>query len=259
MPFVEVKNGKILYSKFGSGAKTLVILPGLSLKSLDTYAEAVESAFSLFCNDYTVYVFDRLSEPDSDYTVYAMADDTAQAMRFLGLFDCCIFGASQGGMIAQYIAVKYPELVSKLALGSSCCRMNELFENTVRQWGSLASKRDSHALNHDFVYRVYSKKTLEKLGEYLVAQAPHCTDSELQRFERLDMASIGFDLYNEIKNIKCPTLVLGAGQDRVIGIDGSYEIAEQTGAELFVYDDYGHAVYDEATDYRQRLKSFFDK
>ena len=182
MPFVEVKNGKILYSKFGSGAKTLVILPGLSLKSLDTYAEAVESAFSLFCNDYTVYVFDRLSEPGSDYTVYAMADDTAEAMRFLGLSDCCIFGASQGGMIAQCIAVKYPELVSKLALGSSCCRMNELFENTVRQWGNLASKRDSHALNHDFVYRVYSEKTLEKFGEYLVAQAPHCTDSELQRF-----------------------------------------------------------------------------
>ena len=133
MPFVEVKNGKILYSKFGSGAKTLVILPGLSLKSLDTYAKSVESAFSLFCNDYTVYVFDRLSEPDSDYTVYAMADDTAQAMRFLGLSDCCIFGASQGGMIAQCIAVKYPELVSKLALGSSCCRMNELFENTDRK------------------------------------------------------------------------------------------------------------------------------
>ena len=94
----------------------MVILPGLSLKSLDTYAEAVESAFSLFCSDYTVYVFDRLSEPDSDYTVYAMADDTAEAMRFLGLFDCCIFGASQGGMIAQCIAVKYPELVSKLAV-----------------------------------------------------------------------------------------------------------------------------------------------
>lgn len=259
MPFVKVKNGKILYSKFGSGAKTLVILPGLSLKSLDTYAEAVESAFSLFCNDYTVYVFDRLSEPDSYYTVYAMADDTAEAMKMLELEHCCIFGASQGGMIAQCIAVKYPELVSKLALGSSCCRMNELFENTVRQWGDLASKRDSHALNHDFVYRVYSEKTLEKFGEYLVAQAPHCTDSELQRFERLDMASIGFDLYNEIKNIKCPTLVLGAGQDRVIGVDGSYEIAEQTGAKLFVYDDYGHAVYDEAPDYRQRLKSFFDK
>lgn len=90
-----------------------------------------------------------------------MADDTAGAMKMLGLEHCCIFGASQGGMIAQCIAVKYPDLVSKLALGSSCCRMNELFENTVRQWGSLALKRDSHALNHDFVYRVYSEKRLK--------------------------------------------------------------------------------------------------
>lgn len=262
MPFVDVKRGRMQYACFGSGSKILAVLPGLSLKSLDTYADSVESAFSLFSKEYRVYVFDRLSEPDNDYTVYAMADDTAEAMRLLRLSGCCIFGASQGGMIAQCIAVKYPDLVSKLALGSSCCRMNDLFENTVRQWGSLASKRYSHALNHDFVYRVYSEKTLEKFGEYLVAQAPHCTDAELERFERLDMASLGFDVYNKLKNIKCPTLVLGAGQDRVIGVDGSYEIAEQIGAplaQLYVYENYGHAVYDEAPDYRQRLKDFFDK
>ena len=247
------------YEKFGQGDKIFVCLPGLSLKSLDAYADAVKSAFSLFYEDYTFYIFDRKAEPTPDYTVYDMADDTAEAMKKLGLKQCCVFGASQGGMIAQCIAIRYPRLVSKLALGSSCCRMNELFENTVRQWGSLASKRDSHALNHDFIYRVYSEKTLEKFGEYLVAQAPHCTDSELQRFERLDMASIGFDVYNEIKNIKCPVFVLGAKQDKVIGVRGSYEIAEQTNAELYVYENYGHAVYDEAPDYRQRLKDFFDK
>ena len=61
----------------------MIILPGLSLKSLDTYADAVEGAFSSFCDDYTVYVFDRLSEPGSDYTAYAMADDTAEAMKML--------------------------------------------------------------------------------------------------------------------------------------------------------------------------------
>ena len=259
MSLLKLSNCEMQYEKFGQGDKIFVCLPGLSLKSLDAYADAVKSAFSLFYEDYTFYIFDRKAEPTPDYTVYDMADDTAEAMKKLGLKQCCVFGASQGGMIAQCIAIRYPRLVSKLALGSSCCRMNELFENTVRQWGSLASKRDSHALNHDFIYRVYSEKTLEKFGEYLVAQAPHCTDSELQRFERLDMASIGFDVYNEIKNIKCPVFVLGAKQDKVIGVRGSYEIAEQTNAELYVYENYGHAVYDEAPDYRQRLKDFFDK
>ncbi len=259
MSLLKLSNCEMQYEKFGQGDKIFVCLPGLSLKSLDAYADAVKSAFSLFYEDYTFYIFDRKAEPTPDYTVYDMADDTAEAMKKLGLKQCCVFGASQGGMIAQCIAIRYPRLVSKLALGSSCCRMNELFENTVRQWGSLASKRDSHALNHDFIYRVYSEKTLEKFGEYLVAQAPHCTDSELQRFERLDMASIGFDVYNEIKNIKCPVFVLGAKQDKVIGVRGSYEIAEQTNAELYVYENYCHAVYDEAPDYRQRLKDFFDK
>lgn len=261
MPFVDVKRGRMQYACFGSGSKALVVLPGLSLKSLDTYADSVESAFSLFSKEYRVYVFDRLSEPDDDYTVYAMADDTAEAVKKLGLSACCVFGASQGGMLAQCMALKYPELVSELALGSTCCRMNDLFENTVREWGSLAKEKDEEALNHAFVYKVYSEKTLEKFGEFLVKQNIDYTDAELKRFERLDMASLGFDVYNELKNIKCPTLVLGAGQDRVIGVQGSYEIAEQIGAplaQLFVYENYGHAVYDEAPDYRQRLKDFFD-
>lgn len=259
MPIVKIKNGEIRYTKFGSGKRITVILPGLSLKSLDNYADAVEGAFSLFCDDYTVYVLDRLTCPPDGYTVYSMADDTAEAMQVLGLEYCCIFGASQGGMIAQCIAVKYPDLVSKLALGSSCCRMNDLFEETVKEWGRLAKEGNSKELNRAFVYRVYSEKTLDKFGNYLLSQSPDCTAEELKRFYLLDTASLGFDVYDEIKKIKCPTLVLGAEQDRVIGAQGSYEIAEQTGAELFVYDGYGHAAYDEAPDYRQRLKAFFDK
>lgn len=247
------------YEKFGQGDKIFVCLPGLSLKSLDTYADAVKSAFSLFYEDYTFYIFDRKAEPTPDYTVYDMADDTAEAMKKLGLKQCCVFGASQGGMIAQCIAIRYPRLVSKLALGSTCPRMNDLFEKTVREWGGLAKEKNVKALNHSFIYNVYSESTLKTLGEYLMSLNPNYTDDELKRFECMDMASIGFDVYDDIKNIKCPVFVLGAKQDKVIGVRGSYEIAEQTNAELYVYENYGHAVYDEAPDYRQKIKDFFDK
>lgn len=259
MPVLELSKCKMQYEKFGQGSKTFVCLPGLSLKSLVTYADSVKDAFTLFYDDYTLYVFDRIMSPAEGYTVYDMADDTAEAMKQLGLSDCYVFGASQGGMIAQCIALKYPALVSKLVLGSSCCRMNSIFNDVVVKWGELAKAKDTQGLNYSFVHNVYSKKTLSALADYLMSLNSGYTDEEFERFRIMDEASLGFDIYDKIKNIQCPILVLGAEGDKVISVQGSYEIAEQTGAQLYIYNDYGHAVYDEAPDYRQRIKDFFDK
>ena len=37
------------------------------------------------------------------------------------------------------------------------------------------------------------------------------------------------------------------------------EIADLLGCELHIYEDYGHAVYDEAPDYKERILEFFHK
>ena len=56
-------------------------------------------------------------------------------------------------------------------------------------------------------------------------------------------------------------LVLGSRDDRVLGGKASEQIAEQLenspDCELVMYEDYGHAAYDLAPDYRERLKAFF--
>ncbi len=54
-----------------------------------------------------------------EYSVYDMAEDTEKAMDELGLAGAIIYGVSQGGMIAQVIALKRPDLVSRLVLCST--------------------------------------------------------------------------------------------------------------------------------------------
>ena len=116
---VRTKEFSMDYIKFGHGPRNYVILPGLSVQSVMGAADAVIDAFSLAHEDFTLYLFDRRNELPAEYSIYDMAKDTAAAIKALGLNDIFLFGASQGGMIAMTIAIEYPELVKKLALGST--------------------------------------------------------------------------------------------------------------------------------------------
>ena len=46
------------YYKFGHGEEALVILPGLSVQSVMGFASAVEEAYQLLADEYTVYLVD---------------------------------------------------------------------------------------------------------------------------------------------------------------------------------------------------------
>ena len=81
------------YIKFGTGDKILVMLPGLSVKSVLLMGDAVKNAFRAYDKDYTIYLIDRREDVPPVYTVADMARDTAEKMKELGLEDVCLFGA----------------------------------------------------------------------------------------------------------------------------------------------------------------------
>lgn len=253
---VRINDNEIDYFSFGSGKRNMVIIPGLSLKSVTLSADTIAQSYSMFCDEYTVYVFDRARHLSEGYTVENMADDTAQAMQELGVEDAYIFGASQGGMIAQIIAIKYPSLVAKLVLGSTASRLNDTARNNIEKWISLAEKRDAVALNHSIFTLLYSKEMLDSLGDTLYELEKDGTDEDMARFVIMAGACMDFDVYDSLSKIKCDTLVIGALNDQVLTGDASVEIAQKMNCELFMYDG-GHAIYDEAVDYKSRIYNFF--
>jgi len=75
---------------------------------------------------------------------------------------------------------------------------------------------------------------------------------------------LDFEAYANLENVTCPTLVLGVKLDQTLGVIASREIAETlkqngTPVELCVYENYGHAVNDEAPDYRKRILEFLNR
>lgn len=257
---VSVGDMKMDYVVFGSGEKSFVILPGMSIHSVMGMADAIAEAYKDFAEEYTVYVFDRAKNIQNGYTVKNMAQDTAAAMQTLNISAADVFGASQGGMIAICMAITYPELVHKLILGSTLAKTNDTFSRMTEEWIHLAETKDEEGLLAGFVDNVYSAATLNEYRDMLISSNCGISDEEYQRFIVLAQACRNFDCYDELSGIQCPVLVLGSLGDRVTTVEGSEQIAEVLGCEIYIYDAaYGHGVYDEAADYKQRCLKFFRK
>ena len=248
------------YIRFGQGDRAFVILPGLSVDSVMKYAYAVAEAYSPLTDDFTVYLFDRRKALPETYSVYDMARDTAAAIRAAGLKNVCLFGASQGGMIAMTIAAEDPGLVRKLILGSTAARVDREHFKTIGQWIGLAESGNAGELYQAFGKAIYPPQVYEQSREVLAETAKTVTEEDLKRFVVLAEGLKDFDMTDRLTQIRCPVLVIGSADDAVLGGEASEKIAsafgERPDCELYMYDGYGHAVYDLAPDYRERILRF---
>ena len=71
---------------------------------------------------YRLILFDnrgvgRSDTPRGPYSIRQMADDAVAVMEAAGVSSAYVMGASMGGMIAQELALRYPERVRALLLG----------------------------------------------------------------------------------------------------------------------------------------------
>ena len=260
---VECQDFAMEYFRFGTGVRTLVILPGLSVQSVMGSADAVAQAYDALAQDYTIYLFDRRETLPDPYSVEEMARDTAEAMLALGLKDVYLFGASQGGMMALVIAIEYPGLVKKLVLGSTSAHVLPEQFRSIERWIALAEANDPVGLYLSFGEKIYPPAVFGQFREALIAAGKTVTEAELRRFIILARGIEGFDVSNRVSEIQCPVLAIGVFEDAVLDSDATMEIAEKLDPRpdfrLYLYTGFGHAAFDTAPDYRERIKRFFEE
>lgn len=249
------------YATFGSGSKPLIIIPGLSLRSTLASASSVETSYKIFKDEYTVYLFDRRKNMPAEYPISEMAHDLAVSLKAIGVENAAVMGMSQGGMIAQYMAINNPELVSQLVLASSSSRAEPLQLDIIGNWARLAREGKSEELVSDFIDNAFTPAFLQRYRRALLMMYKNLTEAELQRFAITSEACAGVDTYDNLGKIKCPTFVIGAGLDHVVTYEASVKIAEKLKSEnvpcqFYTYEENGHAVFDEAKDYKERMLEF---
>ena len=79
---------------------------------------------------------------------------------------------------------------------------------------------------------------------------------DVPRFLTLAKACFTCNAYEELEKIQCPVFVIGGRQDNVVSGEASWEIAEKLGCKIHMYENLGHAAYEEAKDFNQRVYDF---
>ena len=246
------------YVTFGRGDKVLVIITGLSLQGLSDMSDlAIYSLFYRFAKEYKVYIFDRKDHIEEGISIENMADGLYHSLQELHIAKASIIGISQGGMIAQIFAIKYPKKVNSLVLALTFSRNNDISRETIRGWIEMAENGEMAKLNKDSMCKTFSSPILKKT--YLVNRLFLGTVSKekQERFVRLAKSILEFDCHKLLDKITCPTLVLGAKKDLVLGVNGARELADGIpNASYYEFDKLGHAAFIESTQFNKMILEF---
>ena len=245
---------------FGSGARNMVIIPGLSdgLMTVKGRAWLLAGPYRRFWEDFTVYVCSRSNDLPEGFSIRDMASELAEAMGVLGMERACVLGVSQGGMIAQVLAAEHPALVERLVLAVTGPWANEVVRSFVGHCMDLAEKGDHRQLMIDSAEQSYSEKRLKKLRLSYPVLGRFGKPESYRRYLINARAILAFDARDLVGKIACPTLILGGEEDRVVGPEGSRELhARIPGSELYLYPGLGHGAFEEAPDFNERVYRFF--
>ena len=259
---IKIGNTDIDYVSFGTGKKNLVMIIGLNDGIFPVRGTALPLAWAyrVFASDYTVYVFGRKNKMEEGYSTRDMAEDQAKIMRMLGIHQADIIGVSQGGMIAQYLAIDHPELVRKLILTVTLSKQNELVYDAISTWKQLALDEDFKNLLINSAERAYTEQRLKKYRLLYPFLSLIKKPDSLERFLIQAEACLTHDAHAELHKISCPTLIIGGKLDQIVGVAASRELAKAIqGSKLYIYKDYGHTVYEEAKDFNRRMLHFLSK
>jgi pimeloyl-ACP methyl ester carboxylesterase len=185
-----------------------------------------------FRKHYRVITFDnrgvgKTDKPGGVYSMKMMADDTVGLMDHLGIEKAHICGVSMGGMIAQEIAINYPERVGKLILGCTAAgRTGSLGtilglgeDYTDDEVRSLPIMKFANFLtSYSFNKCLYRMFMVPMAKVYARFSSPAGLTGQLE-------AVLAHNTLDRLHTISAPTLVITGAEDRLIAPGSSEELA----------------------------------
>ena len=251
MPRVTVNGVNMYYEVQGKGIP-LVMIQGFAGPHQAWFFQA-----PVFKKYYKVIIFDnrgigRTEKSSEPYTIRTMADDVIGLMDYLNVDKAHVLGLSLGGMVAQEIAISYPERVRKLVLGSTLAGSeggSDVHPEMVKAFTASES-----AANIDFrsipiakvMYKMISLAFNRKLYRMILLPLSKRSIKSIDpegHFKQMAAIS-GYNTLDRLHLIKAPTLVITGTGDRIISPSASEVLASRiSNAKLVLVKGGSHAFF----------------
>lgn len=245
MPLVEVNGIRLRIEDEGTGTPLLMVM-GLGA-SLETWVAQRQA----FAARHRLILFDNRGAGESDcppppWTVVDMATDAIGVLDALGIARADVLGVSMGGMIAQEMAIRWPERVDRLVLAVSFARPDPLRRAFLlfRRWARLqgADLVQEGVANLPWLVspRVLNDPDrLERILAVVGTMPLMVADAYSNQID----AILEHDTLSRLDRVRAPTLVLAAAEDVLTPVALSREIAAAIpGACLEILPRGAHAV-----------------
>jgi len=251
VPTVGVSGIDLHYERRGSGPR-LLLLNG-SGATLETSALLIQP----FTEHFEVVAHDqrglgKTSAPAGPYAMAEYAADAAALLDAVGWDTCRVVGISFGGMVAQELAVTWPERIERLALvctsPGGADRASYPLHELARLPADERARMGALLLDTRFTDEWLAAHDLDRAIAEMMAERHRAvkTDEQLRGETAQLEARSRHDVWDRLPKVSCPTLVAAGRFDGIAPLPNAEGIAAQIpDAELRVYEG-GHAFFAQA-------------
>lgn len=251
--FMELDGMNVHYRINGDTGETVVLLHGTA-SSLHTW-EAWTDELSKY---YRVVSFDMPGfgitgpEPNGVYTRERYLKFLGDVLDRLEIDSCYMAGNSFGGYMTWSYAARNPERVKKIAI------LNSSGYPRGDQPTPISFRMQKQEWLRPFITHITPKFLVEKSVKVVYYDDSKITDELVQRYMNLLLREgnrsglmgktqqITYDFTDEIKQVKCPTLIMWGDQDALVNVEAAYRFDEDIpNSELLIYENMGHVPMEE--------------
>jgi len=241
------------YAEWGAATQP----PLLCLHGITQTAHSWDEVATDLAADYRVLCFDQRGHgdsdwaPDGDYTRQTQAADRDAITDALGLRQFILAGMSMGGINAITFTARHAEKVRALIIVDVSPEIQVKGVENIRSFIQAPDELDSFEAFVERAHQFNPRRSLENIRSrlsYNLKQLPSGKwtwkyDKALRSGERSFQASALQNLWDDVRAIRCPTLIIKGGESDILSAESAAKLqAAIPESRLAIVPGAGHSV-----------------
>jgi pimeloyl-ACP methyl ester carboxylesterase len=260
MPFINVNQVRIFYYDNKAEGTPLLFIHGWLGSSLEWSYQLVHFNSKNHIIILDLPGFGKSYKPDTNYSIEFFTKLIINFLLLLEYNKVILVGHSLGGLIAQNITIKNPDLVENLILISSTAAISSSFKEKFKVfWINILFKLFYRNILNNIIKKILSlEKENRKYRKLYTDSLKLPKVSVLSTFKNM---TYKFNLKKKLFKISQPTLIIYGTEDKIISKSMVCEIKDLIpNSELKIIENGSHrAMYDNYLKVNQFIEEFIKR